>query len=121
MSHVSKCTGLPVLQKAEPQQQGPTPTSASTNGRGWSMRLARKCGIRLLESSRPGGRVRLREYTCICSLSNRVQPEFWGSEIASNPPTVRFEDVMKEKDEGGMAELTSNIVRDTVIVWHSQD
>lgn len=93
----------------------------SINGCGWSMRFVWKCGIRFLELSWLGGRVCLREYMCICLFLNRVQLEFWGSEIVLNFLIVWFEDVMKEKDEGGMVEFMLNIVCDIVIVWYLQD
>jgi hypothetical protein len=40
----------------------------------------------------------------------RVDPELWGSEVASSPPSVLFNDVMDSQNSDGMAQLTTNIV-----------
>lgn len=44
------------------------------------------------------------------SKSAPPQRQLWGSDIAKDPPTVQYEDVMNSTSEGGMAKLTDHLV-----------
>lgn len=47
--------------------------------------------------------------------------KLWGSEIASEPPTVAYDEVMNTASESGMAKLTDHIVRQEFYPLSAQD
>lgn len=51
------------------------------------------------------------EYALAHHTSKR---ELWGSEIANDPPTVGYDEVMNDASESGMAKLTDLLVRQNV-------